>query len=238
MNDGDSKTGEKDGDVPATELTEQPLLITADLLATPAVERRIDFEKGISHWPPVTLVLIAINAALFVWEIATGALENAQTIIAAGALHKPEVMRGEYWRLLSCMFLHGDAVHLVGNCTALYALGIACEHAFGSLHCLAIYFLAGLGASLLSMFTEPGPTIGASGAIFGLMGCVATFLHINRHKFYVRDARISFVLAIWAAYTLLTGWFDPHIANMAHLGGFLAGALLALVVKPTLLPAK
>src|SRR5487761_1073746 len=140
-----------------------------------------------AHWPPIALALITANVGVFVWEAATGALANTEAIIAAGALHRPEVARGEYWRLLSSMFLHGDTSHLIGNCVVLYILGMACEHAVGVPRSLEIYLLCGLAGSLLSVLTEPGPTVGASGAIFGLMGCTAAFLYRHRRQFYLRD---------------------------------------------------
>lgn len=217
---------------------EEPLLITDDLLDTTVSEKRNDFERGISYWPALSLLLIAINIGVFVWELTSGALANVQALIAAGALHRPEVMRGEYWRLLSAIFLHADPTHLFGNCAALYILGIASEHAFGGLRSLAIYLASGLAGSLLSVLIEPGPSVGASGAIFGLMGCTAAFLHRHRDQFYLRDGRITVVLLAWALWTLATGWFNPHIANMAHLGGFVAGSALACVVPSPLLKAK
>lgn len=216
---------------------EEPLLITDDLLDTSVSEKRFDFERGISHWPAVSLLLIAVNIGVFVWEVMSGAFVSAQALIAAGALHRPEVVRGEYWRLFSTMFLHADANHLFGNCAALYILGMASERAFGHARSLAIYLLSGLAGSLLSVLIEPGPTVGASGAIFGLMGGTAAFLHRHRKEFFLRDGRIAIVLLVWAVWSLATGWFNPQIANMAHLGGFVAGSALALVVPSPLLQA-
>lgn len=86
--------------------------------------------------------------------------------------------------------------------------------------------------SLLSVLLESGPTVGTSGAIFGFMGCTAAFLHRYRHRYYLRDARIVVVLLAWAVFSLATGWFNPRIANMAHLGGLVAGSALAIVFRP------
>lgn len=208
---------------------EEPILITSELLDRPQADVRIDFERGIRHAPPITLTLLAVNALAFIWEVAIGALANQKALLAAGALHRPEVMRGEYWRLASSMFLHADPQHLIGNCVALYILGMAGEHAFGRSRFLAVYLLSGLAGSLARVLTDPRPTVGASGAIFGMLGAVVAFLYRYRNRFYVRDARIGAVLAVWAVYQLGSGWLNPHIANMAHLGGFGGGMLLGLI---------
>src|SRR5439155_11436932 len=76
--------------------------------------------------------------------------------------------RGEYWRLMSATLLHGSLDHLVGNAIALFILGMVCEHAFGRGQLVVLYVASGLTGSLASLMTSPGPSVGASGAIFGL----------------------------------------------------------------------
>ena len=130
------------------------------------------------------------------------------------------------------MFLHGSPSHLFGNMLALYVLGMACEHAVGSRPMLWLYLLAGATGSVLSMALSPGPSVGASGAIFGLMGAVIAVLSQHQQRFYLRDKRIAVVLAAWAAYTIFTGLLSPYVDNAAHAGGFLGGALLGLRLEP------
>lgn len=214
---------------------EEPIVITDDLLDTTPTEERRDFERGMSAMPPVTLTLIALNIGIFCWEVASGALDNVQALVAAGALDRAHVMRGEYWRLVSSMFLHGGAEHLIGNCLALYVLGMACEHALGWWRALAVYLLCGVAGSLASVLVEPGPTVGASGAVFGFMGCVTGFLRRHRDRFFVRDARIGLVLGCWAIWQFASGWFNPRIAVMAHIGGFGAGSVLGFVARGPLI---
>ncbi len=215
---------------------ERPIPITDDMLASP-VRRpsgRVDFERGMSYAPPLTLLLIAANVAVFVWEVGHGALVSRDAIIAAGALSRALVLRGQWWRLVTPMFLHGSPGHLIGNMIALYVLGMACEHAFGSRKTLALYLWSGVTASLVSIALSPGPSVGASGAIFGLMGAVIAVLSRHQHRFYVRDKRIGVVLAAWAVYTIATGLLSPYVDNGAHMGGFLGGALLGLRLEPRL----
>src|SRR6187397_864692 len=93
----------------------EALSITADMLAPPPppVETRIDFERGMSVVPLLSLALIAANVAVFVWEVVTGALESEGAITRAGALHRASVLHGEVWRLPWSMFLHGSVAHLL-----------------------------------------------------------------------------------------------------------------------------
>jgi rhomboid protease GluP len=206
-----------------------------DMLADEPVDTRIDFERGMSYAAPATLAIIALCSAIFGWQIATGALESEEAIIDAGALVTDRLARGEAWRLLSSMFLHGSAEHLFGNMVALYILGLACEHAFGSATMLAIYAIAGIAGGLASAAFVPMPTVGASGAIFGLMGCAVAMLARRRRELHVRDARIGIVLGVWALWQLGLGLVSPMVANMAHIGGLLAGALLGWLIVPRLL---
>lgn len=214
---------------------EEPIDVTADMLA-PRPDERIDFEQGMRYAPPATLALIAVLVSVFTWQVATGALANRAAIIAAGALVRDRVLAGEWWRLASAMVLHGSAEHLLGNCIALYIVGMACEHALGSARMLALYAASGIAGSMASMLSGPGPSVGASGAIFGLMGAVIVVLVRFRNVYHVRDKRIALVLAGWAAYILLTGLADPMIDNAAHLGGLAAGALAGLLAQPRVRP--
>ena len=212
---------------------EEPLLITPDMLAGARAPR--DFERGMRMLPPLTLLLIACCVAMFAWEIASGALSDKDSIVAAGALTREGVLAGEWWRLISAPFLHAGPDHLIGNCLVLYIVGLACEHALGFAQTAVVYFTSALTGAGLSMAFRPGPSVGASGAIFGVLASVVVVLIRYRHQFYVRDKRIAVVLAAWAAWQVLTGLASPFIDNFAHLGGIAGGALVTLGMKPKLL---
>jgi membrane associated rhomboid family serine protease len=139
-------------------------------------------------------------------------------------------MAGEIWRLVTAMFLHGGIDHLLGNCAVLYVLAMACEHAFGVFKTGLVYLVSGVAGSALSVVMSPGPSVGASGAIFGLSGAIVVFLHKHHKLFFLRDKRIASVLLIWAIYTIVTGFLSPQIDNFAHIGGFLAGASAGALV--------
>jgi len=213
------------------ETSEPPLRITPDML----LSRRVDFERRMRRLPPATLGIVGVLVAVFVVELAVGALQSRGAIIAMGALLRESVVAGEYWRLVSATLLHGEPNHLVGNAIALFILGMICEHAFGRGQFLVLYVLSGLGGSLLSLLTSAGPSVGASGAIFGLQGASIVLFRQHRDRLLMRDRRIGFVLLVWAVYTVGAGLMTPFIDNGAHIGGALAGALIARRLHPVVL---
>jgi rhomboid protease GluP len=215
---------------------EQPIRITADMLDVQRpVETRIDFEQGMSYAPLATLALIVALGAVFAWQIDSGALGTRESIIAAGALVRDRVIQGEWWRVLSATVLHGNAEHLIGNAISLYILGMASEHAYGTRPMLLIYIASGVAGSLLSIAMGPGPSVGASGAIFGLMGAVMVLFWKHRQELLVRDKRIGVVIAAWALFTIITGLMVPMIDNAGHVGGLIGGIVTASVVRPRIL---
>jgi rhomboid protease GluP len=210
---------------------EAPLRITPDML----LSRRVDFERRMSRVPPVTLATLALLVVIFVAEVRMGALESRDSIIARGALARERVAAGEYWRLLTAPWLHGGTEHLVGNGIALYILGMVCEAAFGRAQFVVLYVLSGLAGSIVSVLVSAGPSVGASGAIFGLQGAAIVLLRRERERLLVRDRRVGFVLLIWAIYTIAGGLTDPFLDNGAHIGGALGGALIASRLHPIVL---
>jgi len=220
---------------------EKPILITPEMLAGGTAQarggQRIDFERGLRHAPPLILFLIAANVAMFGWELAAGALADRETIVEAGALVRERVLAGEWWRVMSAMFLHGGFDHIFGNIIVLYVVGLACEHALGGARTAFVYLASGITGGLLSMAMGPGPSVGASGAIFGVIAAVVVVLYRYQDRFYLRDKRIGFVLLVWAGWQTLTGLANPFIDNFAHLGGLAGGALATLPLRPRLLPA-
>lgn len=218
------------------EQPEQPIRITPAML----LSRRVDFERRMRRTPPVTLALIAVLGVIFAGEIAVGSLDGRDAIVAAGALEPAAVAAGEYWRLLTAPFLHGGAEHFISNAIALFVLGMVCEHAFGRSQFVILYLTSALGGSLLSLTLlsltpNSGPSVGASGAIFGLQGAAIVLFRRHRDRLLVRDRRIGLVLLAWALYSIVGGFFTPYIDNGAHVGGAVSGALVARRLHPTVL---
>ena len=213
------------------EEAERPIRITPEML----LSRRVDFERRMHRWPPLTLAIVGVLAVIFVVEEALRAITSAERLIAFGALSRPEVFAGQYWRLLSATWLHGGLDHLVSNTIALYILGMICEHAFGRSQYFVLYVLSGLGGSILSLLISEGPSVGASGAIFGLQGAAIVLFRRHRDRILMRDRRIGVVLLGWAIYSIVTALTSPFIDNAAHIGGGLTGALIARALHPVVL---
>lgn len=213
---------------------EEPIPITPDMLDPTGQGTSVDFERGMRTLPPLTLALIAVLAAVFAWELSTNALRDQSSILAAGALARAQVFAGEAWRLFTAPLLHAGLGHLLGNCVVLYIVGMACEHALGPARLALVYAASGLAGSGLSVAMSPGPSVGASGAVFGVMASVIVVLYRYRDRWHLRDRRIGFVLLVWAAYQVATGFLTPFIDNFAHIGGFVGGAATTLGLRPRL----
>jgi rhomboid protease GluP len=217
----------------------KPPPMTAEMLVEPTpVDPREDFESRMSAGPPLCLALIAINTVVFIGMVLAGALESGEAIVGAGALHRDRVLAGDVWRLLSAAFLHGSWGHLFGNAIMFYIVGMACEHAYGSRRMSGIYLVSALCGSLLSIAMQPGPSVGASGAIFGVTGAVIVFFFRQQKHFYLRDKRIGIVLLIWGMWQIAGGFFNPVIDNFCHIGGFLGGAAAGWFIPPALVTRR
>jgi rhomboid protease GluP len=214
-----------------SEAAETPLRITPDML----LWRRVDFERRMRGWPRLTTGLVAALVAVFTLEIVVGALDSREALIAAGALWRPAVLAGEYWRLLAATFLHGGLEHLASNVVALYVLGMVGEHAFGWRQFAVLYAASALGGSLASLAVSTAPSVGASGALFGLQGAAIVLFRRHHDRLLVRDRRIGVVLAVWAALSIVGGLMSPYIDNAAHAGGFLTGWLVGGRLHPVVL---
>lgn len=200
------------------------------------LDRRVDLERGMSAVPVVSILLILTCTAVFVLQLVHGGdPEQVEHWVSIGAKDLASIQHGEVWRLVSPAFLHGGVDHLIGNAIALYVLGVACEHAFGRLRTLSIFVTTAIAGSLLSCL-DPRPSVGASGAVFGLMGAVATAVVLRREDLHVRDKRVGVVLFFWAAWSLVTGVLDPMIDNFCHLGGFVMGCALGAFTRVVIIP--
>lgn len=196
---------------------------------------RVDLEAGMNPAPPATIAIALACVAVLVRQLQVGGLDDADRIVETGALQRDAVLDGEWWRLISGAFMHADIVHLAGNMVMLYILGMACEHAFGRGRYLFLYLACGIAGNALAMAFSDVPTVGASGAIFGLVGATIGLTFARRHDLEVRDRRLGLVLAGWSAFSLITGLLDPFISNSAHFGGLATGLVLGATIRPVIL---
>jgi rhomboid protease GluP len=174
---------------------------------------------------PVTLLLLVAIAAGYVLQLLYG-----DELTSLGANYGPAIRAGEYWRLVTSMFLHGGLVHLALNGWALFQLGALLETLMGSSRMLLVYFVTGIAGSLASATFTQQPSVGASGAIFGLLGALIAYLLRRRGALTPQGKSILMQLVGWAVINVFFGFSTPGIDNSAHLGGCAAGLLFGFVL--------
>jgi membrane associated rhomboid family serine protease len=177
----------------------------------------------------VTPVIVAIEVALFVTMAAiTGELWFLPTTLERwGGLQPMAVETGAWWRLLAAMWLHADPLHLFINALCLWQVGGYVERLLGPLAFVVVYLLTGLVASAASLQMLPGTAIavGASGAVFGLVGVLLAVAIAGRrtHRLAEVLGELRTRLVAIIAYNLFAGFVVPGIDNAAHIGGLVAG---------------
>ena len=159
-------------------------------------------------------------------------------MLARGALVPALVADGQAWRLVSSVFLHAGFVHLALNMLSLYFLGSFVEVSFGRGRFLALYLLSGLSGGIAYLYFGGfgESAVGASGAIFGLLGGILGF-SIRRRTFSWRNPIIRQLL-ILLAINLYIGLSIPNISNTAHMGGLAGGLVFGFLVAPTVYSQK
>lgn len=172
--------------------------------------------------PTITYALICINVVMFL----ICNLYN-ESIVDIFANSRFFVKQGEYYRLFTCMFLHVDVFHILFNMYALYVLGPQVERYYGKVRFLLIYIISGLLGSLFScvFMNDASFSIGASGAIFGLLGSIVYFTYYYRATIqgFMRSPAVSVVLL-----NLALGFLIPNVDISAHIGGLIGGLLIAM----------
>ena len=187
----------------------------------------------VTRRPYLTYALLAINVVMFGLAELAGGTEDPDVLLDFGAMFGPLISQGEYWRLLTAMFLHSGFMHLGFNALALFIFGYLVERSYGHAPFFLIYFLAGLAGSVTSyLFNPTAVAAGASGAIFGVFGALAAFLLLQRRAFGKHAQNSLIGLAIFVAIQFFIGLATPGIDNWAHGGGLVAGFILGLALSP------
>lgn len=193
---------------------------------------------------PVTFTLISACVLVYagvayagstagIAPLNVGLVNQPLPVLLRGALVPELVARGDYWRLLSSIFLHSGAIHLGFNMLSLYYLGSFVEESFGRGRFLALYILSGISGGIAYLYFGDfvGPAVGASGAIFGLLGGVLGY-SLRRGTFSWQNPIIRQLL-ILTALNLYLGFSIPNISNTAHIGGLIGGAVFGWLTAPT-----
>jgi rhomboid protease GluP len=186
---------------------------------------------------PVVLILIALNAAMFLIESALGGSTNELTLHQLGALEPAVVIfRAEYWRLFTALFLHYGALHLFVNLYALYVLGPPLENSIGAIRFAACYLISGIGSGIgvvaLRFFavTSADQLVGASGSVMGVVGAWAGLLLRHRHL-PSASHRLRSILIIVVMQTAFDLW-TPQVSMTAHLSGLVTGLVVGFLLSP------
>ncbi len=185
--------------------------------------------------PFVTYIMLGLIVIVWIlMEAAGGSTESAVLIKFGANSGRHILLREEYWRLFTSMFLHIGLAHLGFNAYALFIFGVEMERIYGPVRYGIIYILAGLFGSLTS-FASKGPFVlsaGASGAIFGIIGMNLAYFFLHRQSFgQFGRQRVTSTLVI-IGINLVFGFTVPGIDNMAHIGGLIAGFILGFALAP------
>jgi membrane associated rhomboid family serine protease len=181
----------------------------------------------------VTRILIGLNVLAFVAQIVSSSANGgglfdptSGTVYVRGVLFGPAIdLQNEYWRLITSGFLHANLLHIALNMYLLWILGQMLEPAIGSVRFIAIYFVSLLAGSFGALLVDPRtPTLGASGAVFGLMG--AAFIELRHRGVDPMQAGIGGLIL----FNLVFSFLFPGISYGAHVGGLIGGGLAAMAL--------
>lgn len=187
-----------------------------------------------------TYILLAANVLIFIAMLIGGAgfwHSPNEVQLNWGANFGPATQDGEWWRLGTAMFLHFGIMHLLLNAFSLWDAGQLVERMYGRARFVSIYLLSGLFGNLLSLVVQGNQAVagGASGAIFGVYGAALVFLWRERAVISAREFKWLFGGGIaFSLLTIVMGFVIPGIDNAAHIGGFVAGALLSIVLSQSI----
>jgi rhomboid protease GluP len=184
--------------------------------------------------PVITYIFMGLNILVFLLQQVSQATQGDDLVAMLGLKVNELIVQGQYWRLLTPMFLHGDILHLGFNMYALYIFGPSLERYFGHLRFITLFILSGFAGNVLSFMFSAAQSLGSSTAIFGLLGAEGVFLYRNRQLFGGSARRALNNLILMAIINLVYGFSSRGIDNWGHLGGLIGGTLFAWIGGPVL----
>lgn len=195
--------------------------VTQDINETTEKNNKL-YEKTFSKKSiVVTYALIVINIIVYLLQIM--GIVPVYEFAMSGELFK----EGNYWVILTACFLHGGIIHLICNMYSLYVIGTQLETVLGKIKFIVVYLLSAIVGSLASGVLNNGLSIGASGAIFGLVGALIYFGY--HYRLYLGNVIVSQLVPI-VILNLLIGFMLPGIDNFAHIGGLVGGVFAGMIV--------
>jgi rhomboid protease GluP len=208
---------------------------------TPA-QRYVEFQKALATFTPrviATPAIVIVTVLIFVVMVATGVhvlSPTVQSMLDWGANFGPKTISGQWWRVVTSMFLHYGVLHLAFNMWVLWDLGRLVERLVGNVGFFALYFVSGIAGSLASLYWHPTTvSAGASGAVFGVAGALLGFIVLRRDTVPgVMLAHLRNSVGMFVLYNVVFGMTVPGIDMAAHVGGLIAGFFCGLVLSQPL----
>lgn len=211
-----------------------------------AIDRELAFARVLSEQVYVTWWLFASNVLIFVsamlygmsdrFEQLKAGLEPVQIVLFTGMKVNEWIAAGEWWRIISSMWVHLDLLHIGFNAYGLYVIGPILEKIYGGRRFFFLYLATGIVGGMASYTFSEMPSGGASGAIYGLVGAVLVIGYKYRRELPPRVSRaFTGGMLPWVVFGIGIGFFDAiPMDNAAHIGGLLSGVLLALALDSRL----
>jgi rhomboid protease GluP len=185
---------------------------------------------------PVTFTLIGVTGFVYLLQLVGQMTLGFDLVLELGLKDNALILGGQIWRLVTPVFIHAGILHLGVNMYSLFALGPAVERFFGPPRFLAVYLLSGVSGVIFSLAFSPAASVGASGAIFGLLGALATFLYLHQRLFGAGGGMMLRQLVLVGALNLFAS-LSPGIDLWGHIGGLVAGITCTLYFGPRLVPS-
>jgi len=184
----------------------------------------------------VTFILIGITGVAFLLQYLSEAITGMDLLFAYGGKINQFILRGQVWRLITPVFLHGSFLHIALNMYALFIIGRRMERFYGHKRLLLLYLLSGFAGNTLSFVLTPAPSLGASTAVFGLLAAEGMFIVQNRKLFGPERTRQAVMnYAVILLINLVYGFMpSTNIDTMGHVGGFIGGLFFAWKAGPIL----
>ena len=196
-------------------------------------ERESLKEKNSRKPSPVAVTLVVVNSLLFLTSVVIGnvASNGTNPFVSAGQMDYNRLIEGEYYRFLTAAFLHSGIQHLIGNMILLYFMGEMVEHHIGSVKFSIVYLLSGILGNVVSYTYEALSgsryvSIGASGAVYGIMGALLYLVLKKTHGINIPVKRMILVLA----YCIYSSFATDHVDYAAHIGGLIGGFILTTLI--------
>lgn len=193
-------------------------------------EQRLEFSV---KTPVLTYVLIAVNilitVLMYLYSFISGTSYD-QLLFDMGAKVNYRILAGDYWRFITPIFLHADMMHLIVNCYSLFAIGVIVEKVFGRFRFFTVYMVSGVIGNIFSFMFSTNPAVGASGAIFGLLG---TLLYFGLEKPALFRKYFGYNVILTILLNLAYGFSSSGIDNFAHIGGLVGGFLASGIITRT-----